>query len=68
MIMFIVIHSLQLYPVNEQWLIQHNSYWFDRNFQVSSMFLVTVGCGLSWVYERAAGKFFFLRSSLQGYS
>lgn len=23
------------------------------------MTLVRVGCGLSWVYERAAGKFFF---------
>lgn len=31
----------------------------DRYNQVSRVTLVKVGCGLSWVYERAAGKFFF---------
>ena len=30
------------------------------------MFLVIVGCGLSWVYERAAGKFFFSASHFRG--
>lgn len=36
--------------------------------QVSKVTLVIVWCRLSWVYERAAGKFFFLRLSFQGYS
>lgn len=37
---------------------QFFAHLIDKN-QVSRVTLVKVGCGLSWVYERAAGKFFF---------